>query len=217
MRTRHPVLLSSSLFHFTGSCWGTLIPTCAMTHSSVRNDSFTMNPLITDICAMSHSSVRHDSFAMNPPSLIYVPCLIHLCAMTPSPWILHHSYMGQDSFICAPWLIRHKSSIPHICARLIHLCAMTHSPWILHHSYMCHDSFICAPWLIRHGSSITHIWAMTHSSVRQDSFMRAATHSYMRYDTCMCTMNHSSIIMCHDPFMCAITHSPAPHDSIIHA
>ena len=95
----------------------------------------------------THSSVCHDSFAMNPPSLIYVPWLIHLCAMTHLPWILHHSSMGH-SFICAPGLIHAcRNSFIHALWHMhVHHESFIyhHVPWPIH---VCHNTFTRAPWL----------------------------------------------------------------------
>jgi len=79
-----------------GVSW--LIHMCAMTHSHVCHDSFTLPfwmpysyvwPWLTRRCAMTHSHVCHDSFTC-------VPWLIHMCAMT-------HSHVCHDPFTCVPW------------------------------------------------------------------------------------------------------------------
>jgi len=139
---RSRVLVRTSHDSFIYVPW--LIYICAMTHLRMHHDSFEYWPR----WVMTHPYVCHDIYAhfffewrtclyinlsgaldywyarscMCHDSFIYVPRLIHICAMT-------HSYMCHDSFIYVPWLI--------------HICAMTHS-------YMCHDSsiFIHVPWVI---------------------------------------------------------------------
>ena len=152
---------------------------------------------IFNVCKsnLTHEYVCHDS-------LICVPWLLHMFAMTPL-----RSYVCHDSFtfVCVPW---------HICIRMcLHLC---HDSFLLIHmcdmtpSYVRQDSFICVTWLM-------HTCAMTNSHACHDSFICGPWLIYIR----MCAMTHlHSYVFTHvswlflhacAPRLNAVQHEREPH------
>jgi len=141
-----------------------------MTHSYVRQDSFTCDSLrcaahmtrhmghmshiwLIHMCDKTHSDVQHDAVIMRAKTDSSVRCdsitratgRNHMCDMT-------HSYVQQDSFGCATYLshyVRHDS----ICATwLNHKCDMPQSraqdapirwtAWPIHISDMTHRFYV---------------------------------------------------------------------------
>jgi len=98
-------------------------------------------------------------------SIICVPWLNHMCAMT-------QSYVCHDSIICVPWLICTcvmTSSLISV-TQLIHMYDMLRVYWVLEKKgelegmkpwYVWHDSLTRVTWL-------THTCVMTHSQVCHD-------------------------------------------------
>jgi len=120
-----------------------------------------------------------------------------------APWLIHmfimtHSYLCHDSFICVPWLF-HVCHDSFICVRwLFCVChdSFIRVPWLFH---VCHDSFVMS-WLIhaRHDSSIC---VMTHPYMPWLIFVCAMTHQYMPW----------LIYICHDSSIYALTHLSVSH------
>jgi len=127
---------------------------CATNHSYMWHDSVTR---VTHTCDMTHSYVWHDWFIYETrlaanSSYSWPPSALIWCDTTPS-------YVCHDSIICVPWLIymcamTHSDmwqpspedsswswpSSPSIrCIWLTYTCTMTHS-------YVCHDSFTHVTW-----------------------------------------------------------------------
>jgi len=123
--------------------------------------------------AMTYSCVCHDS-------LIHVPSLIDMCAMTPgngprNAWYIYihmlyflrkrscaltHPYVCHDSLMCVPWLIDMCAMTPGNVRRNVRFIYV----YILFftHVFVRHDSLICAPWLIDM-CTMTH-WYVCHDS-----------------------------------------------------
>jgi len=119
-----------------------------------HDDSLICVPWLIHMCAMTHSYVCHNS-------CIPVPWLIHVCDMT-------HSCVWLDSFMCATWLIHvcdmsqgyvtwmndYIMSSVKLGLRCVKLGFTSPPMCDMTHSYVCHDSFTFEPWLI-------HMCAMT--------------------------------------------------------
>jgi len=148
---------------------------CDITHSYVYHDSFTCvtwrvwrvtwHVLTTEKSAARIASKSIQVVDVTWLSFIYVPWLIHICAMT-------HSNVCHDSFKCVPWrvwnetFLRQREMRRAMQARAFKLYVPQNS-----HSYVCHDSSICVPWLIQ-------ICNRTHLSVPWQNQMCDMTHTW---------------------------------------
>jgi len=80
-------------------------------------------------------------------------CLIPL-------WVMTHSFVGHDPFLCMTWLMGNDSWFVGHASFLCRTCLV--ALWDMTHSFVGHDSFLCMTWLIS-------LWDMTHSFVWHDS------------------------------------------------
>jgi len=153
------------------------------------------------MCATTHSWVCDFVFGLIRTCTTSFVLEIDVCDLYEKilmwGWICAFIYVGNDSFICAPWLI--------------HVRAMTHL-------YVCHDSFIRLVWECMSAWWLIRTCAVTYSYVRRDIFIRAPWHIH----TCamihpwliqMCGMtrlhvcNHSLTCATWLIHMCDMTHS----------
>jgi len=123
---------------------------------------------VTPMYAMTHNSLRHDSFLCMlwllsgyvTTHFLCVACLISMYVMTHflcMSWLIS-MYVTTHSFLCMSWLIS-RYVTTHVCD-MIHLYVC--------HFYVCHDLFLGMSRLI---FCVTPMYAMTHNSLQHDSFL----------------------------------------------
>jgi len=179
------------------------LPTCAMTHSYVRHDSFIlwhdsfvrMTRLI-HICDMTYSYVWHDSF-------MSVTWLMHMFAVTN----LHVRY---DSLICVAWRDygwdrrTHHMTQWHVWRDWFIRVTWQTDMLYVNRWYARRHPFICVTWLI-------HLCDVIHPYVWRDSF-------HVRFNSFVCVtwLVHTHAIIrwyvWHDSFTCVIWPLDVWHD-----
>ena len=114
-------------------------------------------------CALYACCIRY--VYVSHISSMWVTGLVHMYDTT-------HLYVGPDSMVCMPWLIR-------VCDMIIHTCNRTHL-------YVWQDAYMCMTWPI-------------HMCVTWLNYMCNMTHSY-GCSTCSDTATH--VLTLQHMFLC---------------
>ena len=135
---------------------------------------------------------------------LFVPCLIHMCAMThPGVWI-------QILHMCFPIALSVTSResvlqcVVVCCGKL--QCVTAH---VLSHCSICHewDSFVCVPWLIRMRAMT--LWYVCHAS------FACVNGNAARWNSLCCRMTHSHVWLTWWKRVRGPAHSRVCHDLFI--